>query len=102
MYSAGVGIARDHLILLQSIDTDAVLNRGSEIAGSEDVRLLPHTVLRIVGKERAGAERVTIIGAGRISCRRYRNAVVKDGAASGELTQKPTVLKLIVEHDRIA
>ena len=90
-----VRLTVDHFVFFQRVDADAVLGRRSEIARGEQVRVRPHSVLRIIGEvedavER-GLERIAVVRAGRIARRRDRDAIPErfgrvEEAARCELT----------------
>src|SRR5215471_9027216 len=105
MHCASIWIARDHFVLFQRVDTDAVLNRGPEVAGSQHVGFLPHAVLWVVGEEKLPRHRclegISEVGAGRIAGLRNGDAVVKGKSritetTGRELAQKPAVHELVV------
>ena len=95
-------MAVDHFVLLERVDANAVLGRGSEFASGDCVGIRPHSIFRIVRKVHAGRECIPIVAASRIAGCGDRNAVVVSGAARGELRQEPAVHKLVVQYDWVA
>src|SRR3977135_641742 len=93
MHHASVRVACQHLLLFQGIYADAILSRWAEIARGEQIRLAPHPVLGVVREELSRGERVPEIGAGGVPGLRDRDAVVEDGPAGSELSQKPAILE---------
>ena len=102
LHRTGIRIARDHLVLFQTVHADAVLAIGPEVTRGQQVSLRPVSVFRVVREKLPRRERVTEVGPGRVGRLRDRDAVVVDGTARGELAEQPAVGEVIVEHDRVA
>src|SRR5687767_4020619 len=110
LHSAGVGFSIDHLVLLERIHADAILIDFSEIAGGQNIRVLPDAILWIVREEgstwqvRIGLrkEGIAVVGAGRVTGLGDCDTVPVLRTGRSELAEQPAVSKLIVNHDWVA
>src|SRR5207247_6079093 len=79
--SAGVRISCEHLVALERVNANTVLNSWSEFARGEDVRIPPEPVLWIIWEIKdaigRGHERISEVRSSRIARCRDRDAVAE-------------------------
>ena len=102
-------LAVHHLVLLEGVHPDSVLDGRSELARRENVRVGPVAVLRVVGEELEvrRLEGVAVVAPRGVARRRDCDAVPERLArivepARRELGKDPAVGDLVVEDDRVA
>ena len=100
--NAGVWISCQHLVTLERVNANAVLNSRSKFARGDYVHISPEPVLWVIWKVDACREGVPEVCPGRIAGLGDSDTVVKYRSARRELGQQPAILELVIQHDRIA